>query len=507
MSNILEMQNIQKSFSGVRALKNVNFSVAEGEVHALVGENGAGKSTLIKILTGVYSKDSGQIIFNGSEINPRSPSDAQNIGISPIYQELNLIPDLSVAENIYLGHTPKKNGLIDWRALYANAESLLKSMNINVDVRSKISSLGTAIQQMVAIVRAIQLDCRLIIMDEPTSSLDKSEVNSLMNIIRDLKKQMISVIFISHRLDEIFEICERITVLKDGELVGTYAAEELDQHKLVSLMLGRTYEISGRTRVTGSSLENSKDYLFELKNISHFPKIDDITIQIKRGEILGITGLLGAGRTETAQVLFGYHRPDSGEILKNGEPVKINNTRQAIDLKLGMCPEDRRSEGIIPNMSVRDNMLLAALPMLSKNGFVSEKVKAEIADKYIAKFKIKTPSQKQLIKNLSGGNQQKVILTRWLVTNPELVIFDEPTRGIDIGAKAAIEELIQEISGEGISVLYISSEIEELVNNCDRLLVMRDGHIAGELTGDKISRECVLNVIASNGSWEGKSLE
>ncbi len=495
MEYILEMKQIQKSFSGVHALKGVDLCVCPGETHALVGENGAGKSTLIKILTGVYSKSGGSILFDGKEISPKTPNEAQMLGISPIYQELNLIPDLTVAENVFLGHAPKKRGgLIDWNRMFTEAESIMESLGIDVDVHAQIHTLGTAVQHMVAIVRAIQLECKLIVMDEPTSSLDKKEVDSLMKMIRELKKKKIAVIFISHRLDEIFEICERVTILKDGEGVGTFAIQDLTQHEMVCKMLGRDF--SKRERIRTERNFDDVEYLFELEHAVWFPKIGDMTIRIRKGEILGLAGLLGAGRTESAKVMFGYARPEKGILKKEGNIVKIRTTRDAVRLHMAMCPEDRRAEGIVPDMSVRDNMMLASLSGKSRFGILSEKVKRQISEEYIDKFSIKTPSSKQLIKNLSGGNQQKVILARWLATNPQLIILDEPTRGIDIGAKGAIEELIQEFSNQGISVLYISSELDELVNNCDRVLVMRDGRQAGELTGTELSRDAILTAIA-----------
>lgn len=502
MEHILEMKNIKKSFSGVNALKGVDLCIRPGEAHALVGENGAGKSTLIKILTGVYSKSSGNIYFDGKEIDPKTPFDAQALGISPIYQELNLIPDLTVAENVFLGHAPRgKNGLMDWKKMFSETQSIMESLGIDVDVRAQVHTLGTAVQHMVAIVRAIQLECRLIVMDEPTSSLDKKEVSSLMDMIRELKKKGIAVLFISHRLDEIFEICERVTILKDGECVGTYDVDQITQHEMVCKMLGRDFV--KRERIRAARCFEEGDYIFEMEHIAWFPKISEMNLRIHRGEILGLAGLLGSGRTETAKILFGYTRPDRGIIKKEGKEIRIRTTREAVGLHMAMCPEERRSEGIIPNMSVRDNIMLAALSEKSRFGITFESVKNRLAEEYIRKFSIKTPSPGQLIKNLSGGNQQKVILARWLATDPQLVILDEPTRGIDVGAKGAIEELIQQFAQQGISVLYISSEIDELVNNCDRILVMREGRQVAELTAEEISRDAVMDAIARSGGKGG----
>lgn len=501
-TNILEMRDIRKSFSGVRALKGVDFAVRAGEAHALVGENGAGKSTLIKVLTGVYQKDGGTVVFGGREIDPKTPFDAQSLGISPIYQELNLIPDLTVAENIFLGHAPRRHGLIDWKELFRRAEALVGEMGIEVDVRAPISTLGTAIQQMVAIVRAVQLDCRLIVMDEPTSSLDKNEVEALMGIIRALKRKRVAVIFISHRLDEIFAICERVTILKDGEGVGTYETGALTQHEMVSLMLGRAYTQRERSRAA-RSFDGEAEYLFELEDAVRAPEIASMTIRIHKGEVLGLAGLLGAGRTESAKLFFGYARPERGTIKKEGRTVRVRSTKDAVRLGMAMCPEDRRAEGIIPNMSVRDNITLASLSRLSRFGILPEREKRRLCGAYIEQFSIKTPSGRQLVKNLSGGNQQKVILARWLATDPQMIILDEPTRGIDVGAKGAIEDLIQDFSSQGISVLYISSEIEELARNCDRVLVMREGRQIAELAGGEVTSEGILNAIAGGAERGG----
>lgn len=499
---ILQMQQISKSFSGVKALNSVNFSVLKGEVHALVGENGAGKSTLIKILTGVYTKDSGNIIIDGKEVNIHSPYEAQMMGISPIYQELNLIPELSVAENIFLGFAPKKkNGAIDWHRMEEMAKVAVSNMGIDVDVKAKVSSLGAAYQQMVAIVRAVQFECKLIVMDEPTSSLDKKEVEALMDLIRALKKKNVSVIFISHRLDELFEICDRATILKDGTFVGTYHMSELTQKDMVFKMVGHSIETRDRNLKT--IVDESEEYIFEMSGARWLPTIEDMTIKIRKGEVLGLAGLLGSGRTESAKVFFGYETPDAAEFRKNGLPVKISTTTDAISLGMGMCPEERRKEGIIPNMSVKDNLILASLKKLSKFGFLSERDKKKLAAEYIDKLAIKTPSPEQLIKNLSGGNQQKVILARWLITNPQMIILDEPTRGIDVGAKSAIEEIIQDLASTGISILYISSEIDELVNNCNRVLVMREGRLISELRNNDISRINILSALAKTGAEEG----
>ena len=496
-SNILlQMKGICKSFVGVRALAGVNLQVKTGEVHALMGENGAGKSVLIKILTGIYSRDAGEIIFNGKPINLTSSLEAQKIGINTIYQELNLVPCLSIYENIFLGREMKKNGLIDWKATEQKADEILKGMGIEVDVKQHLSTQSTAIQQMVAIARAISINAKLVIMDESTSSLDDKEISVLFKVIRNLKEQNISVIFISHRLDEIFEICDTMTILKDGELVGEYEVKDMTKISMISKMIGRD----------ASSIVNyKKDYtctkigdkiVCRVNNIHRGVKLRGIDLEIREGEVVGLAGLLGAGRTELAKVIFGSDTPDSGIIEVDGTKVKFKLPKDAIGMNLAFCSEDRKIEGIIPNMSVKENMTLALLPKLTKIGVVSTRKQNEIVDKFIKRLGIKTPHAEQKIRHLSGGNQQKVLLARWLCTKPRLVILDEPTRGIDVGAKSEIERLIQEMAAEGISVLMISSEMDELVRGCDRVAVIRDGKKIKELVEDEISEENIMKAIA-----------
>ncbi len=495
---LLEMRGIVKNFPGVRALKGVDFSVAEGEVHALMGENGAGKSTLIKALTGIYQKDEGTILFDGEEINSRTALEAQNAGISTIYQELNLVPFQTVYENMYLGREPRTNaGLVDRKAMADGCRQVLADLGIHINVAVPLSTYGTAIQQMVAIGRAISVNAKLVIMDEPTSSLDTKEVRVLFDIIRKLKARNIAVIFISHRLDEIFEICEHVTILKDGALSGEVSINEIDQLKLINHMIGKEAKQLERTK-TGYALENTETFV-EMRNIEQGTRLNGLGITIKKGEILGLAGLLGSGRTELGKVLFGATQPDKGEIFWMGKEQKYKNPKDAIKLGMGFCTEDRKVEGIIPHLSVRENMTIALLPQISKSGVVSAVRQKQVVDEYIKRLAIKTPSQNQPIRNLSGGNQQKVLLARWLCMNPKLVIMDEPTRGIDVGAKAEIEELIQELASQGISILMISSEIAELERNCDRVVVMREGRKLGELLGDDIRQDKVMEIIASGG--------
>ena len=503
---LLDIKGLEKTFPGVRALKGVNLTVNKGEIHALMGENGAGKSTLIKVLTGIYQKNGGMICFDGEEINARTPIEANEKGISTIYQELNLVLFQTVYENLFLGREPRtKFGSIDRKAMISEAKRILEELGIEIDVTRPLKNYSTAIQQMVAIARAVSINAKLVIMDEPTSSLDTHEVQVLFRIIRQLKSKGISVIFISHKLDEIFEICDRLTVFKDGEYVGDYDIGELNQLKLISLMVGKdTVELERNKQ--GYEFANAK-VIAEMKDIRQGMRLNGINIEIKQGEVVGLAGLLGSGRTELAQVLFGSGMPDNGEIFWWGEKAGIHSPADAIKKGMGFCTEDRKTEGIIPHLSVRENITIALLPKLNSFGFVKTKEQDEIVRSYIDRLKIKTPTPEQAICNLSGGNQQKVLLARWMCMNPKLMILDEPTRGIDVGAKAEIEQLIQEFSKSGISVLMISSEIAELERNCDRIVVMREGRVIGELAGDQISQDKVMETIARGSESEGKAHE
>ena len=503
---LLDIKGLEKTFPGVRALKGVNLTVNKGEIHALMGENGAGKSTLIKVLTGIYQKNGGTICFAGEEINAKTPIEANEKGISTIYQELNLVLFQTVYENLFLGREPRtKFGSIDRKAMISEAKRILEELGIEIDVTRPLKNYSTAIQQMVAIARAVSINAKLVIMDEPTSSLDTHEVQVLFRIIRQLKSKGISVIFISHKLDEIFEICDRLTVFKDGEYVGDYDIGELNQLKLISLMVGKdTVELERNKQ--GYEFANAK-VIAEMKDIRQGMRLNGINIEIKQGEVVGLAGLLGSGRTELAQVLFGSGMPDNGEIFWWGEKAGIHSPADAIKKGMGFCTEDRKTEGIIPHLSVRENITIALLPKLNSFGFVKTKEQDEIVRSYIDRLKIKTPTPEQAICNLSGGNQQKVLLARWMCMNPKLMILDEPTRGIDVGAKAEIEQLIQEFSKSGISVLMISSEIAELERNCDRIIVMREGRVIGELAGDQISQDKVMETIARGSESEGKTHE
>lgn len=503
---LLAIEGLKKTFPGVRALKGVSLTVNKGEVHALMGENGAGKSTLIKVLTGIYQKDGGTIMFDGEEIDARTPIEANEKGISTIYQELNLVLFQTVYENLFLGRELRnKFGAIDRKAMIAEAENILKQLCITIDVTKPLKHFSTAIQQMVAIARAISINAKLVIMDEPTSSLDAQEVQVLFRIIRQLKDDGISVIFISHKLDEIFEICDRLTVLKDGDYVGDYDIEELDQFRLIALMVGKN-TVTLERRKQGYDFVDGKP-LVKMNRIRQGMRLNGIDLEIKQGEVVGLSGLLGSGRTELAQILFGARIPDGGEIFWWESPAHIHSPADAIKKGMGFCTEDRKTEGIIPNLSVKENITIALLPKLNSFGFVKAKEQDKIVNTYIERLKIKTPSPEQMICNLSGGNQQKVLLARWMCMNPQLVILDEPTRGIDIGAKAEIETLIQELSQSGISVLMISSEIAELERNCDRIVVMREGKVTGELIDTDINQDKIMATIARGSESEGRNNE
>ena len=495
---LLEMKNIVKSFSGVEALKGVNFSVRKGEVRALMGENGAGKSCLIKILTGIYSLDKGEIVFNGKNIRPQSSMEAQNLGISTIYQEVNLVGSLSVAENIFLGHEIRnKRGNIDWKTTNNKAAEILQNMSIYIDVTKPLEHYSTAIQQMTAIAKAVSINAQLIIMDEPTSSLNQKEVNIVFNAIRRLKSQGISIVYVSHKLDELFDICDSITILRDGIQVADMDMANITRMQLVQTMIakdvGRQFEMEKKPY--RKDLENN-DNLCELEHVYTAKKLRDTTLNIRKGEVLGLSGLLGSGRTETARAIFAADQINRGKILWRGSWVRWKNPRDAIKNALAFCPEERKTDGIIPNMSVQDNISLVLFPRLSKMGIITKKKQRAIVDEYVKMLGIKTPNINQPVKLLSGGNQQKVILARWLCTQPKLLILDEPTRGIDVGAKGEIEKLIQEFAKNGISILMISSETDELIRNCDRVVVMRDGHVAGELNGEKVCEDSIMRLMA-----------
>jgi len=504
---LLNMTGICKAFPGVKALQDVEFSVRQGEVHALMGENGAGKSTLIKVLTGIYQKDAGEIVFDGKPFSPTNAAQAQHAGISTIYQELNLIPYLSVAENIFIGREPKKYGLIEWKTIETCAKAIFSHMGIKgVHVTRPLEEHSVAIQQMVAIARAISFDAKLLVMDEPTSSLSDKEVRILFDVICRVKELGTSVIFISHKMDEVFEICDRATILRDGCVVRSCPMADLTKLKMVSLMLGRdATSILGKSEAATDKSED-REVVLSARGLTRAHRTKQIDIDIKTGGVLGVAGLLGSGRTELAKILFGDGIRDDGEIEIDGRPARLKSPRDAIKLGLGFCSEDRNAEGIFPHMTVMENMTMGILPDVSTGGFLSRKAQMEITETYIRKLAIKTSGPGQQMKELSGGNQQKVLLARWLCKKPILMILDEPTRGIDLGAKSEIEDIIADLARDGVAILMISSEMEELIRSCDRVVVLSEGRKVGELAAKEISEERIMQLIAHGGeSREGET--
>lgn len=501
---LLKAENMSKTFPGVKALTNVNFYLRKGEIHCIMGENGAGKSTLIKLLTGVYEKDDGDITLDGRLIQPASAEDAQRLGISTVYQEVNLCENLSVAENIFIGREPKKKGRIDWKAMYAQAERLLsEKLNIEIDVRKVLSSYSTAIQQMVAIARAVDISSGVLILDEPTSSLDKNEVKKLFEIMESLKSKGMGIVFVSHFLDQVFEITDRITVLRNGQLIGEYETKSLTRTELVSKMIGKEWGDTTSLQETKKSKMESIDFL-TAKRLEKRGYLNPVNLTIRKGEVLGLAGLLGSGRTELAKLLFGIESSDNGVLVIENEMIRSMNPRLAVIKGLGYCPEDRKVEGIVGELTIRENIILGLQSQRGILHYIPLKEQKEITQKYINLLNIKTPSMEQRIDKLSGGNQQKVILARWLATQPKLLILDEPTRGIDVGSKGEIRKLILDLANEGMSILFISAELEEMVDCCDRIIVLRDRYQIGELEGEQMSVSNIMEMIAE-GAGKGEA--
>ena len=493
---VLTMRGIYKEFPGVKALQNVDFTLRKGEVHALMGENGAGKSTLVKCLTGVYEKDSGEIRIDGKAdpVSIRSPQDAQNLGISTVYQEITLCPNLTVAENMYIGRGNYK--FINWKAQEKKADEILQKLNIPAKAAQQLGTCSLAVQQMVAIARAVDMDCKVLILDEPTSSLDEREVALLFKLMRDLKSRGVGIIFITHFLDQVYEICDRITVLRNGELVGEYEIKDMPQVELVSAMLGKAIDDISRLREERGKYSGKVEVVYEAEGLSSVEGVKPFEFAINKGEVNGFTGLLGSGRSESVRAIFAADRVTGGKVKMNGKDVKITKPKDAMEHGIGYLPEDRKGDGIIQDLSVRDNLILAQQVL---RGFWKPFKKAEaekIADEYIKLLQVKTASQETPIKALSGGNQQKVILARWLLTHPQYLILDEPTRGIDVGTKTEIQKQVLKLSKEGVAVTFISSEIQEMLNVCTRLVVMKDRNIVGELKDEQLTQDCIMKTIA-----------
>jgi len=495
---ILVIRHLSKDFPGVRALAGVDFFLRRGEIHALMGENGAGKSTLIKVLTGVYPRDGGEIQFEGRPFAARSPHEAQEQGISTVYQEVNLVPNLSVAENLLLGRQPTRGGLIDGREMKRRAEAILERLHLHVDVNQLLGDYSIAVQQMVAIGRALEFESKILILDEPTSSLDAGEVEQLFRVMRKLKAEGHAILFVTHFVEQVYAVSDRITVLRNGELVGEFETARLPKVELISKLLGKAlHDLESVATVKGQAAsERAGEPVLRVRGLGKAGVLERFDLEIHAGEVLGLAGLLGSGRTELANLIFGIEKPDQGEVAVQGEKVRLNSPLRALQSGIGLCPEDRKSEGIIEDLSLRENIILA---LQVKQGWFRNIPRArqeEIAERYIKLLDIRTPTAAQAIKNLSGGNQQKAIVARWLATQPTLLILDEPTRGIDVGAKAEIQKLILSLSDKGMAVLFISSELDEVLRCADRIAVLRDKAMVGKLSADQMDEQIIMRTIA-----------
>jgi galactofuranose transport system ATP-binding protein len=497
---VLRMSAISKAFRGVQALDNAELTLRRGEIHALMGENGAGKSTLIKVLTGVHFPESGTIQLEGRPITPRSPREAELEGISTVYQEVNLIPTLSIADNILLGRQPARFGFLRKKAMKERAEAALRRLGLNLEVGRLLGSCSMAVQQMVAIARALDIQAKILVLDEPTSSLDECEVEFLFKIMRQLRDQGLAILFVTHFLDQVYAVSDRITVLRNGKFVGDHATAELPRLQLISAMLGRAFEEMQHLRETADEAreEGGRKIFLEARQLGRAGVLSPLNLEIASGEVVGLAGLLGSGRTETAKLLFGVFQPDQGEIRIEGREAGMASPREAIKRGLAFCSEDRKSEGLVLQLSVRENLILAMQASRGPLRLLPRKEQDALAAQYIRALNIKTPDAETPIQNLSGGNQQKVLLARWLCLQPKLIILDEPTRGIDVGAKAEIEKLVHSLRAQGMAVLFISSELEEVVRTCQRVTVLRDRRKIGELSGDDVNENRIMSVIAQH---------
>lgn len=497
---VLQMTSISKNFPGVVALDQVDFTLRSGEIHALMGENGAGKSTLIKVLTGVEEFETGKIKIEGINhpVINHSPQDAQVNGISTVYQEVNLCPNITVAENIFIGREPRKLGLIDWKKMNKRAQTLLDDLNIDVDVTKTLDHYSIAIQQMIAIARAVDISSKVLILDEPTSSLDDSEVEKLFKLMNKLKSQGTGIVFVTHFLEQVYAVCDRITVLRNGGLVGEYEVENLPRLQLVAKMMGKEFDDLASIKKQGgeSTTKQHEELIIEAKELGTEETGSPFDLKIGKGEVIGLAGLLGSGRSELARAIYGADKVQTGILMMDGKKLKVHKPLDAMMAGMAFCPENRKDEGIIADLSVRENIILALQAKCGMFKLISRKEQEKMAEKYIEMLQIKTASMETPIKQLSGGNQQKVILGRWLATNPEFLILDEPTRGIDVGTKTEIQKLVINLAGEGMSVMFISSEIEEMLRTVNRMAVLRDGKKVGEIEEDNLSQEEVMKVIA-----------
>ena len=498
---VLSAKGIYKEFPGVKALQDVSFFLREGEIHALMGENGAGKSTLVKVLTGVYEKDKGIIEVDGKESDIRSPQDAQDSGISTVYQEITLCPNLTVAENMFIGRG--KYHFVNRRAQEKKADEILSKLNIPAKASQQLGTCSLAVQQMVAIARAVDMECKVLILDEPTSSLDECEVELLFTLMRDLKQRGVGIIFITHFLEQVYEVCDKITVLRNGELVGEYSVSELPKVQLISAMLGKDLEDISNLRNSRRNYEGKGEIVYEANGLSSAEGVRPFDFAINKGEVNGFTGLLGSGRSESVRAIFAADRVTGGKVKVNGKDAKITKPIDAMKNGIGYLPEDRKGDGIIQDLSVRENLILAMQVLKGFTHPISRAESEKLADEFIDLLEIKTASKETPIKSLSGGNQQKVILARWLLTHPQYLILDEPTRGIDVGTKLEIQKQVLKLASEGVSITFISSEIEEMLAVCSRLIVMRDRKIVGELKDEMLRQDVIMKTIAGGKAKNG----
>lgn len=501
---VLQMRNISKNFPGVVALSNVDFTLRSGEIHALMGENGAGKSTLIKVLTGVEEFEEGEIYLadHDKPIVNHSPQEAQEHGISTVYQEVNLCPNLTVAENMFIGREPRKAGFIDWKAMNRGAKEILEALDIHLNVTKTLDNYSIAIQQMIAIARAVDMSAKVLILDEPTSSLDEHEVEKLFRLMRTLKEKGVGIIFVTHFLEQVYEVCDRITVLRNGTLVGEFIITELPRVQLVAKMMGKEFDDLACIKENHSRVKEKNEVYLEAQGLGHTGTIKPFDLTIQKGEVIGLTGLLGSGRSELAKTIYGADKADEGVLKVKGRKLLIGAPIDAMNAGMGYLPENRKEEGIIADLSVRENIIIALQAKKSMFHLISKKEQEELTDQYIDLLQIKTAHREIPVKQLSGGNQQKVILGRWLLTNPEFLILDEPTRGIDVGTKTEIQKLVLKLSGEGKTIIFISSEIEEMIRTCSRMIVLRDGEKVRELSEECLNQNIIMKAIAGGEEIE-----
>jgi ABC-type sugar transport system ATPase subunit len=486
--SLLELRNITKTFPGVMALDGVNFAVRAGEVHALLGENGAGKSTLIKIIAGAYQPDSGELLFQGEPVRLANPREAASRGVAVIYQETSLYPELSVAENIFMGRHPRGAlGAVDWKQMADEAEALFRTLDVEINVRHKVSRLTVGNRQRVEIAKALSQQARILIMDEPTASLTAHDVEILFNIVRRLRAQGVGIIYISHRLEEVFELADRVTVLRDGKFAGTLAVADATHPKLISLMVGRTLD-----NLFPKDEVPIGEPVLEVRDLTRSGVVEAVSFSVRRGEIVGLSGLVGSGRSDLAQALFGVHPADRGEVRIDGRAVRIRSPQEAMRHGIAYVTEDRQRQGLVLPMNIKENTTLATLSALTRLGFIRRREEEVRTREAVERLRVRTPSIFQQVANLSGGNQQKVVLSKWLLSRPKLLILDEPTRGIDVGAKAEIHRLMSELAGQGIGILMISSELPEILGMSDRVLVMRRGRLVAEFSRAEATQEAII---------------